>query len=790
MTNEPQEPETPQNSSDSNMDDIFDSRQAGSAVNVQGRQDESQPQQEARPVWGQLSGQSEVSHSAPKKPSEGAEAADLLQQTINQAQSANAGQSIAGDGEAQSANAGQSIPGDGEAQSANAGQSIPGEAEAQAERRHPLEDWMNPDKSIPATKILIGVNAVVFAATVLMSFGAALMAQPSSFYVAWGADFAPVTLTGQWWRTFTAMFMHIGAFHLAMNMVCLWDGGGTMERLLGWRKMIAIYFLAGLGSSLLSLLGNPTIVCAGASGAIMGLYGALIVFLRVHKNVLPEGTFKHATKLCSAFVAYNILYGFIRPGIDNFGHIGGLIAGAAVCWALITPVTEKSLWRRRNSVTTCGIAALFAIFYGLLVWGYQFSDYAMLEKANGYLKDKQYTKVLDITHEVLKSSPSSGFAYLLQAFADMGLHNTEQLIDDATHLIALEPKRSLGYSMRSFALSSDGDYEKALTDAKQALSLDPTDRMSSTVAVLCCQSLDKSEEANVLLQSLLQKNPKDADLHLMHADNLISQGKYNDAVTEIKNLSGLREPEITRQNFALARAYNASGDLASARLLLEGFKGKNESALMELAWIEMRSGNLNSAKDLLKKGVATDPHSARSKQMIAIGDLVDEDYASVIRNCDDGIRVCKHGPQTLQYLAVLRTLAARARGDKTPSNELIKNAPMKLDGTIWPQPVLDYFDGKISQQALHQQATSRGKLTEATAYVAFAQRANGNLKAAETNFNWVKDNGQRNYTEYYAALGALQAMQQGKTPTVQNSEGSLPSSVSTSDPKQQISSDH
>ncbi len=95
----------------------------------------------------------------------------------------------------------------------------------------------------------------------------------------WGANWGPLTTAGEWWRILTACFLHFGIVHLLCNMYALLLAGLLAERLFGNWFYLAIYIGTGLASSLTSLWWHPELICAGASGAIFGVYGALLGYL-------------------------------------------------------------------------------------------------------------------------------------------------------------------------------------------------------------------------------------------------------------------------------------------------------------------------------------------------------------------------------------------------------------------------------------------------------------------------------------------------------------------------------
>jgi len=145
----------------------------------------------------------------------------------------------------------------------------------------------------------------------------------------WGADFGPVTLSGECWRLITSNFVHFGIFHIALNMWCLWGLGKLLEPQMGRKAFAVMYVLSGLGGSITSLAWHPWFVSAGASGAIFGAAGALLSFLLLKKTSLDQGLIKKNLKSLVIFILYNLARG-ISGETDNAAHIGGLMTGIAL----------------------------------------------------------------------------------------------------------------------------------------------------------------------------------------------------------------------------------------------------------------------------------------------------------------------------------------------------------------------------------------------------------------------------------------------------------------------------
>lgn len=210
----------------------------------------------------------------------------------------------------------------------------------------PLIDQLTARRPrIPVTVVLIALNLAVFAA--MLAGGAGLWHSQNGVQLAWGANFGPATKDGQWWRLGSAMFLHFGLLHLGMNMASLFDGGRLVERMFGPLRFAAIYVLSGLTGNLLSLIAQgDRAVSGGASGAIFGVYGALLAFLWQQRDTLERREFVRLFWGAGLFAAITIVLGLNIPGIDNGAHIGGFIAGLLAGAALVRPLDADTLLGR------------------------------------------------------------------------------------------------------------------------------------------------------------------------------------------------------------------------------------------------------------------------------------------------------------------------------------------------------------------------------------------------------------------------------------------------------------
>ncbi|MDP2788287.1 MAG: rhomboid family intramembrane serine protease [Pseudomonadota bacterium] len=213
---------------------------------------------------------------------------------------------------------------------------------------HPplIDQLLRRTPLVPVTQILIAANLLIF--VLMLGYGAGLLHTSNSVQLTWGANFGPATKDGEWWRLGSALFLHFGLLHLAMNMLSLWDGGRLVERMYGSGRFLLIYFCSGLSGNLLSLIAQgDQAVSGGASGAIFGVYGALMVFLWRERSRLHPSEFKRLFWGAIGFSIVTIALGLQVTGIDNAAHIGGLLAGILAGAALPRPEASASAGRSR-----------------------------------------------------------------------------------------------------------------------------------------------------------------------------------------------------------------------------------------------------------------------------------------------------------------------------------------------------------------------------------------------------------------------------------------------------------
>ncbi len=195
------------------------------------------------------------------------------------------------------------------------------------------------------TKILIGVDVVIYALQYLSNDRLTVN------YWQRGIEIA----NGDWWRLITAAFLHASLTHLLFNMAALWFVGSAVEPRIGRWRYLAVFLLSALGGSVLSyVVDSPTIPTVGASGAVFGLFGSILILaLRLRLDIAG----------ILGIIVINGVLGFVIPGINWRAHLGGLIVGSVVTAAMVYPPQ-----RYRTAVTIATMVGVVVVCVAAASW--------------------------------------------------------------------------------------------------------------------------------------------------------------------------------------------------------------------------------------------------------------------------------------------------------------------------------------------------------------------------------------------------------------------------------------
>ncbi|ASK63193.1 rhomboid family intramembrane serine protease [Virgibacillus phasianinus] len=286
--------------------------------------------------------------------------------------------------------------------------------------------------------------------------------------IKYGAKYNPAIVNGEWWRILSSMFIHIGLFHIFMNMLALYYLGPAVEKIYGSTRFFIVYMLAGIGGGLASFAFSSNI-SAGASGALFGLFGALLYFGLMNKKLFNLMMGKGIIVL----IGINLIIGFTFPQIDNSAHIGGLVSGIVASFIVSLPGKRKTIYQ---------IGALICYFIAisfLVVFGINHAkESAMyqLSEIEDLLAENNYQEVVQIATDALKDSDDLISAFLFQrSYSYIELGKPSLAIADLEKIVGMDSEMPEAYYNLAMLYDNQGKKQKAEKFVSKAYELNPED---------------------------------------------------------------------------------------------------------------------------------------------------------------------------------------------------------------------------------------------------------------------------------------------------------------------------
>lgn len=191
---------------------------------------------------------------------------------------------------------------------------------------------------------LVAINVVVYLVD----------ASSEDFFLRYADNALLVALRDEYYRMFTAAFLHANLLHLGFNMFALYTFGSQLEAALGSFRFLPLYVMSALGGSVASnYVGHPIEFSVGASGAVFGLLGAYYVTAR------SRGL---ETRQVLGLIVINLVIGSVIPNIDNAAHVGGLVTGGLI--ALVYQAAQRQPQRSRLAAEVGGVLLIAAVIVG------------------------------------------------------------------------------------------------------------------------------------------------------------------------------------------------------------------------------------------------------------------------------------------------------------------------------------------------------------------------------------------------------------------------------------------
>ena len=380
---------------------------------------------------------------------------------------------------------------------------------------------------------------------------------PGQVMVHFGANFGPFTLSGQWWRLVTYMFLHGGLMHIAFNMWCLWDLGALCESLYGRLTFAAIYLVTGVAAGLASVGWNPGVLSVGASGAIFGLAGALISSFYLGEFSVPRVAIQGTLRSLLFFVGFNVLFGSMVPGIDNACHAGGLVSGL-ILGALIArfaPQPDKPL--QRAGILLFMVLILGSSALGVHRWRGAGMRFGMMDAqrnidrmigelqkkiqknpqdpsahnalAQAYFSKGQLAEGEGELKRVLELQPQNARARMDLGAVYLRQDQPKAAEDEFAKVVAQEPDNATAHAGLGVALAEQNNHEYAIQEYKDALRLEPKARGVLYRMGVSQAELKQYDDAIASYSKEKEQNGDDGELENALADAYQAKGMTQQA---------------------------------------------------------------------------------------------------------------------------------------------------------------------------------------------------------------------------------------------------------------------
>lgn len=428
--------------------------------------------------------------------------------------------------------------------------------------------WVRREASIGLTQVIFGINVAVFLGMALA--GSTIMDFSIQETIQWGANAGAYTLSGEWWRLLTCVFVHGGIIHIAFNMWCLWNLGALCESLYGRWTYAAIYLICGVGASLASVAWHPNGASVGASGAIFGLAGALIAAFKLGEFSVPRAALSGTLRSLAMFVFYNLIFGAVIGTTDNAAHIGGLITGL-ILGALIALIAPQQDHAPRR-------AAVFLV--------------VTLALAGGAIE-------LAHAHGLPLRLGRANFGRA----ANLSESNPARMIAALQKIVRQRPSFVPAHVALAKAYFSQGHFAPAETELKRALELEPQNADAQLELGMVYLNQNRPQEAKDTFTQLLTQDANNADAHFGLGLALAAEESHQTAIEEYKTAARL-DPQSTGINYNLGISYaklKMYDDAIAAFVKEQQQSGDNDELETALAGAYQAKGLTQQSEDAKRK---------------------------------------------------------------------------------------------------------------------------------------------------------------------------------------------
>ncbi len=410
---------------------------------------------------------------------------------------------------------------------------------------------------LTATNLLLAANCGVFLAMCLT--GVSPVAPTGAQLVKWGADFGPLTLSGQYWRLVTSAFVHIGLVHIAFNMYFLFRFGRALEKLFSAWIVISIYLVTATGASLLSLTWDSTRVSAGASGALFGFIGVLISVLSNKRLGLAEDDRRRMLGYTVRLAVFNLLYGLLR-GIDNMAHLGGFVTGLAIGY-FIAPSLVSRIETSFTPATSTPETSLAAMP----------GQGPVLEPVSN--RQRNVLVVAAAVVAILSAMVVRAKVPEVELLQGDDLVRKSQCDAALPHLrkaVAGRPNNAEGHGLLGYCLSHMDKDEEAQSEYERSLAIDPDQDWIQVNLAIMLVGKDDARAALLFGKGISTVTP-DAENYKFYARALKATGKMDEALEAYRRAFGLNigDKETERELSELQKDMQTNDSASNPQTLKE-----------------------------------------------------------------------------------------------------------------------------------------------------------------------------------------------------------------------------
>lgn len=515
-----------------------------------------------------------------------------------------------------------------------------------------------------------------------------------------GADQGIRAMRGEYWRIVTNIFVHIGLLHIFMNMWIFAVMGPNVERIYGTIKFLLAYFFVGIIASLTSIYMDPRLISAGASGAVFGVFGLWFGFLLANRGILQENFVKDNMKSAVVFLILILANGFMRTGIDNAAHVGGVVSGV-MCGFFLCPVLPGDPpWRKKDFL---GILLMAAVAYGAYYLANENMHKSMivrsvalapadLKEPTALLKSNKLQEAIKLLNVVLEKSPNDPRAHYLRALAYANLREDSKALADIDETLKVWTDKSAALQFKTERLINLGRFKEALAVADKAVAAAPEDSMGYMMRSSIYDRLDD-----------VSKSLEDSSEAVRLAPN-------------------------------------------------------NANAFSHRGYSYMNLGLCDDALKDFSTALKIDPNlvGAMNGRMFAY--FMQSDYIECDKQCMETLAKVGMKDPCAPYAVIMAAICRKQLGHMPERIALVNQSAQMLDAKTWPYPIIQFLNGQLSAAAVFQQATDNDKMTEAKTYIAFDLLADNKGAEASPMIAWVKEHGNKTFNEYDLVSALLNKM--------------------------------